>query len=354
MTHSPRRPLRAVKANSATKHTPQRLADCLMAPLDSAAKGLFWRDPKKATSECFGLSLRPARNLGDRRASGGWCDGLSFTKCGVILYAPTPLSRRENFTIAHELGHHLLDANDDDDFWDWLGDHPNPGHFKEETCDAIASRLLLPRDRLSTMLIGRRPGGTDILKLYRNFQASREACAIAIAERIGCDGFVLLAKADASKVTFASRLGEFRPSPWRDDPIPQTHSLRSLQAGSTQVHESWWPKGNGERVRYYQNAVRDEGDWIYAVFAVNDLWNAAKLHLPASEPTPIKRFQIVCSCGYQRSTTEFPCPKCHKAPCPKCGCDCDRRARLPTGTCDSCLMIVRNHLLVEGLCDGCR
>ena len=322
--------------------------------MGTATREALSADPKSSIVQHFGLSLQQASTLGKRRGAGGWCDGLSFTEEGVVLYAPTPWSRRENFTIAHELGHHLTDADEDDDLWDWLGDHPGRGKFIEDTCDAIASRLLLPREVVTSVLDEHRASGSAVHGLYVTSNASREVCAIAVAERIGCDGFALLAKIDTATVTFASRFGETTPSPWRDDALPESHPLRDLQAGQPQVRESWWPNRHNERRRYYHHAVRDQNDWVYAVFAVNDLWGAAHLHLPEPERLPPRRFQVNCSCGYRGTTTDFPCPVCRKAPCPTCGCDCDRKARLPTGQCRHCFRVVRSHLLVEGLCDDCR
>ncbi len=345
---------RMVTPDPARRYSPQRWADRLVASLDATTRELVSRDPKEATISCFGLSLREAPALTERRGAGGWCDGLSFIEEGVLLYAPTPGSRRENFTIGHEIGHHLTDADEDDDLWDWLGDHAERGAFIEHTCDAIASRLLLPRDRLSATLADRRPSGSALHELFTSSKASREVCAIAIAERIGCDGFVLLAKADTATVTFASRFGETRPTPWRNDPLPSAHPLRALGPTEIQVKESWWPNSRNERRRYYHHAIRDENNWIYAVFAVNDLWNASCLHLPEPEPAALRRFQVNCPCGYRGTTTEFPCSACHKAPCPTCGCDCERKARLPTGRCQSCSKVVRSHLIVDGLCDDCR
>jgi hypothetical protein len=124
---------RMVTRDPARRYSPQRWAERLVASLDATTRELVSRDPKEATFSCFRLSLREAPALAERRGAGGWCDGLSFTEEGVLLYAPTPRSRRENFTVAHEIGHHLTDADEDDDLWDWLGDHPERGEFIEHT-----------------------------------------------------------------------------------------------------------------------------------------------------------------------------------------------------------------------------
>jgi hypothetical protein len=190
--------------------------------------------------------------------------------------------------------------------------------------------------------------------LVQQSEASREVCAIAVAERIGCEGFVLLAKADTMTLTFASRFGDTRPRPWRGDPIPGAHPLRRLQPGGTDKGGSWWPgRVSGQRT-FYHHAHRDHDGWIYAVFAENDLWEAVRFHVPAAKAQPLRTFDIYCPCGHRGTTTEFPCSVCRKAPCPNCGCECDRKAKLPSNICQGCFQRLAAHLLIDGSCEVCR
>lgn len=59
----------------------------------------------------FGLLVAPSDAFAQRGA-GGWCDGVSIIDAGMILYRPTD-SRRENFTLMHELAHHLIATNEE-------------------------------------------------------------------------------------------------------------------------------------------------------------------------------------------------------------------------------------------------
>jgi Zn-dependent peptidase ImmA (M78 family) len=102
----------------------------------------------------FGLRVREQDLLAQHRDAGGWCDGISFLDDGVVLYAPSPNSRRENFTLTHELGHKL--AEEDDDALDWLANRDHPERDLERLCDLIAARLLLP-DTLIAQILDRRP-----------------------------------------------------------------------------------------------------------------------------------------------------------------------------------------------------
>ena len=186
-------------------------------------------DPKRALTERFGLRVREQAELAQRRDAGGWCDGISFLDDGVILYAPSPFSRRENFTLTHELGHKLTE--EDDDTLDWLADRDQPGRDLEQLCDLIAARLLLPETLITQVLNRRAPEAAHIRALYEASAASEVVCAIALAQRLPCQGAVVIMDIGSSTVSYASvaspeddgwplaypwpRAGNPRPSPAR-------------------------------------------------------------------------------------------------------------------------------------------
>lgn len=96
------------------------------------------------------LTVRAVEHLARSRDGGGACDGVSFLQGGVILYAPTPASRRENFTLAHELGHWLAERAPD--IYDWIADQDEPGRLLETVCDPIAQQLLLPESAATAVI----------------------------------------------------------------------------------------------------------------------------------------------------------------------------------------------------------
>lgn len=126
--------------------------DAALATLSPQVRSQFFTDPASTLRDAVGLKVEQASHLTERRNDGGACDGLSFLKDDVILYAPTPYSRRENFTLAHELGHWLVERTPD--VFDWLVDQPDPGKALETVCDAIAQRLLLAGDTIDAVLQG--------------------------------------------------------------------------------------------------------------------------------------------------------------------------------------------------------
>ena len=307
-------------------------------------------NPHDAARQRFGLLVEPSVAFA-QRGEGGWCDGASITRAGVILYRPTP-GRRENFTIAHEIGHHLI--ADDDDCPSWVADQDDPGHVQEEICDLIAALLLLPDELLANSLAGERPSAEAVARLYNASAASRTACAVAIANRLPCDGFVLLSEPGSGVVFAGARARDTRPYAWKDNPIPPAHPLRRDEPPAKA--KAWWPKPSGERRTFYMTTADVDG-YLCAVFAENDLWGVEKLHF--NEPADLDRGNdqtITCPCGYNGRTRMHPCPTCGIPECPKCReCECARRRRREaTSMCTNCFNTVRAHLLVDGICDNCR
>jgi hypothetical protein len=142
-------------------------------------------------------------------------------------------------------------------------------------------------------------------------------------------------------------------------PLPTGHPLRSMRGGEIQAIESWWPDLAGTHHRYYQHAFCAT-PWTYSVFAENDLWDVARLHLPQEErPTASgDRVDFECpSCGLKRRTKTFRCNSCGGPACPACEyCrPCDQKVNLKRGICKDCTRSVLIHLLnAEGYCPDCQ
>lgn len=307
------------------------------------------RDLSDAIRTHFGLRVQPAETFGER-GDGGWCDGVSIMESGVILYRPTA-SRRENFTLMHELGHHIIDNNVK--CLSWIADQPDPNRVLEQVCDQIAAHLLITTADLDTALAGGPPDASAVLGLFAGTEASRSACAIAVARKLPCDGFVVLVEEGTAEVFFASRARDTRPYAWRGDKIPAGHPLcQELPPARTLA---WWQNPTGvERRPYYMSTATDSG-WTVAVFAENDLFGVTDLHLPqqVGEDRGYDG-QVTCPCGFSGPSRWWPCKECGQSQCPKCGnCACARRARQRVA-CEGCFVSVLPHLLEDGICDACR
>jgi hypothetical protein len=325
----------------------------LVDELDSTVCASIAANPIPAIRDELGFKVVASQHLADRRGDGGWCDGHSFTEEGVILYRPTG-SRRENFTVTHELGHVLIDGETDEDILVWSADLPDGS--LELVCDQIASRLLLPSDMVTSALDGKHPSGPGAVALFRDSQASRRAVAVRLAQLLPCEGFVVLAVDGV--VEFAARQGDTRPYAWEKDVVPPGHPLAAVGDGEVAVAETGWAGPNRTTRRYYMSAEGD-GEWTFAVFAERDLYGAVALHLPEEERTrsSVETRDFRCpSCGYSGKLRTWSCNTCGVRACPRCSkCGCSRKEEsLKRAMCSNCTKFVRGDLLVGGLCDECR
>jgi hypothetical protein len=297
----------------------------------------------------FGLTVTAAEAF-DIRGAGGWCDGVSVIDSGLILYRPTP-SRRENFTLMHELGHHLVAQ--DIDCLSWLADQPEPARALEQLCDQIAADLLVHPADVAAALAGGPPDAAAAVALFAATEASRSACAIALTRKLPCDGFVVLIEEGGDEVFFAARARDTRPYAWRGDSLPAGHPLRQTPPPAHAL--AWWPDPTGRERREYFMSCTSAGGWRIAVFAENNLFGVPGFHIPqVVQQDRGYDGSITCPCGNSGKTRWWPCARCGVPQCPRCGdCQCSRedRTRIP---CSVCFNSVLPHLLIDGVCIDCR
>lgn len=331
--------------------TVTRWATHIVHMLDSAVRDHLAQQPAAAITRHFQLTVMASASLAER-GDRGWCDGISITQGGIIIYRATA-SRREGFTLLHELAHHLIEL--DEDCLSWLADQPDPQHVIEQICDHVAAQLLVPAAAVDSALDGGPPSASALLRLFEATNASRSACAVALARKLPCDGFVLLVEEGSEEVFFGARTRETRPYGWRGDRIPADHPLARDFPPDRAL--TWWPRPAGNvRREYFMSADTFEG-WVVAVFAENNLWGVPGFHLPqVVEEDKGNDAPISCRrCGFNGRSRMWPCRECSVPECPRCRqCDCARRAEQEVMCRGECFTRYRAHLLVDGLCEGCR
>lgn len=310
-------------------------------------------DPLAALTTC-GLAVRAVPGLQHRRGSGGACDGVSFREHGVVLYASSPHSRRENFTLVHELVHHITDT--DDELLDWLADLPDASLETEALCDAAAQRLLLPDSIIDTVVGGDPSSAAHLRQLYDSSAASEPVCAIALSARLPCQGAVLISDLGGGTVSYSSvhapdNEGWPRVFPWPGRELPTGHPLRSMAAGQTRRLRSFWQAPWGDRQDFYLDAVAGTRR-VHTVLAVYDLWQVSSFHVgdrPESADRPQR--ELTCPCGYVGTVTGFPCPDCHQPFCPRCRECRHQRQERELVQCQECFSAVKPSQLRD---DGAR
>ncbi|GAA1292177.1 hypothetical protein GCM10009634_45010 [Saccharothrix xinjiangensis] len=301
----------------------------------------------------MGLHVRSVPALRFNRGAGGWCDGLSFTEYGTILYARTADSRRENFTLLHEYAHRLV--MEDAEVLVWLADQDQRDKALERLCDEIAGMLLVP-EHVVDRIVGHGPvTGQHLLDLSNQTSASQMACAVALARRLTCTGAIMLTDRSTNKVVYAALVDSPVVYPSRNQAIPTDHPLSRIAPRQQICRESFWSTPWGARHPYYLNATAREKR-TYGVLAERDLWNCEALHLntPGFGDDGRPCTTLTCPCGFDGSVTGWPCPQCSKPYCPRCNrCDCERREALE-GRCTKCFLHLPRRSLVNGVCSDCR
>jgi hypothetical protein len=307
--------------------------------------------------ESLGLTASPTDSLPDQRGEGGWCDGVSFLDDGVILYRPSPNSRRENFTVAHEVAHWLID--NDDDAASWVADCDDAGRILEQLCDYIAGQLLIPDDVIAAVVGDQPVGAAHLRALHDATQASEPACAIALARQLPGVGAVIIIDRLAAVVKYASVSwndfdGKPVAYPWPGQSLPDGHLLRRMEADSTRADRSWWATPWGERHDYYLDAVAG-ANRIHAIFSEIDLWNVQTIHFDKPERQPGRPTRdLSCPCGFSGSATGYPHDTCREPFCPKCGsCGCERRTSKHR-PCKRCTVHTPPIDLIDDVCSMCR
>lgn len=329
-----------------------RLAVGLLKP-EVAAR--FAQSPILAIEGDLGLTAQAVDHLTESRKEGGLCDGMSFLSDNVILYRDTG-NRRQNFTLAHELAHWLVDQLDE--VYDWLAEQNEAAKILETLCDRIAQELLIPNNTIAGVLQGNALSARGLVDLIAASRASRPACAIALSARMPQAGAVVIIDRYTQAVTFSSvRLDPERgwPSgvPWTGQTIPAGHPLAGLTDDGSLRRRSYWPTPWGVRHDYYVDAISD-GRHIFAVFAVHDLWGAESLHLDAPQMFDERPTGEIRCCNQTRTVRGYPCGECGRQFCPVCArCLCDQRAAREVA-CAGCFMSLQSNLVVDGLCIECR
>lgn len=320
--------------------------------IPDAQRAAIAADPV-AGIEALGYTVVAEPALTSKRGSGGWCDGLSFAEHNTVMYTPTAGSKRENFTLLHEVGHILVE--NDDDALVWLADRDDSAVELERLCEEIAAALVVPEELVDN-IVGTGPlTANDLKALVARAAASGPACAIAISSRLSSGAVVIIDRA-SDRVIHSSLRGEDLTSyPWKGNDVPTGHPLRELEPLTTILTKSFWTDTWGRRQDYYLSAVATEKR-VYAIFSVLDLWGMDRFHGGQAPPeklnAPVRA--VRCHCGYSGAAPGWPCQVCSHQYCPRCGdCDCQRRERAQQ-SCSRCYCKAPPRDLEAGVCSNCR
>jgi hypothetical protein len=297
-------------------------------------------DAEGALTEMLGIRVAPVPQLRDSRGAGGWCDGLSLTTDQVICYAPSPGSRRQNFTLLHELGH--LRVNEDDDALDWLADRANPSNDLERLCDEIAAEILLPAPTITRILAGNAPTPAHLLQLYKASHASEEVCAITLAAHLPARGAIALIQRRTATVAFVAGSGWPPLSIRRGLAVPPRHPLRDLGTGqrwsgwtTPDLHLAFTESPStanrlplSSEILLKAQAEAGPRRITAVLLDIAKSGQTADVHAPGKAESDRSRTDtragLICpTCRHIAARDHYPCEECGVPPCPACGrCRC--------------------------------
>lgn len=271
-------------------------------------------------------------------------DNLVNTGCGgggyyrsspPAIHLHPATSRRDNFTLLHELGHHLqqthcqwgyalIDMND----WDRR-------KIEEAVCDQIAAQILLPvtdADRHATY-----SHPADVMAgLFARSEASRSATVQRVREMLPADSRWILAVADLNGAVVTSG------TTYSDPPPPKHLVQEGFRRVAAEARESAVRREFHEGLEYRTGAVLD-GLRVEAVLDHEDRYVFLALRPTSASGSGVWTYPSrecsnpVCEASFQAQQSSGRCENCQDFVCPRCDrCTCTAPQR-PT-TCTTCFM----------------
>jgi Zn-dependent peptidase ImmA (M78 family) len=134
-------------------------------------------------------------DLGDK-------DGAYDPERNVVFLSKKSSPERQRFTMAHEVTHFLILA--DDDFLSDLHDAYEGEHLEENIevlCNIGASEILVPRAELQRLLARYGQSARALAKIVQTFGVSRPAACVALVEQMQDTAIVAICRAKGKTQT---------------------------------------------------------------------------------------------------------------------------------------------------------
>lgn len=256
-----------------------------------------------------------------------------------IVLGQSASPRRRLFSLGHEFAHHLIDQ--DSIVSDVLFKAGRRSATLEEAiCDAFAARLLVSDKALDVALGDGGVTASSMIKLFDASNASREACAVALAQRLECEGHIVILEAEAAgdgserfSARFCARSQNALPvarGSVQDDPLLRS----SFRSG----------RGRGyARLRYASGSLSDEyhcdavlaAGYVYAVLvSESPPWGGLSVRSGWGAGYETAWCE---HCSHEFRPTGPKCVSCQEFLCHTCRrCACIAAAPPSARVCESC------------------
>jgi len=300
---------------------------------------LRFGEPQKAIERHFAplkaRSLPRANFVNDMCSTDGWYvagdEGQPW-----IFFSVGQSERRARFTIAHELGHHLLVTSGSallDDL-DELTESVNElTALEESVCHQFAGALLIPDSDLVEVVGNSQILPGHLLELWRHGTASLEAVAVRVAGMMTFSGAVVIMDNDSTVGFCASsqKLGQ----PWwrRGSSVDPAGPLSRTTTSEIQATIETYRYGLAHSSQLYCDTLPVNGKFGIAVLSDQPSTNSSKV-LVELQPRWRDEVQFCEWCITEERDVGW-CDDCKGQRCRRCDrCGCIAPANDPV--CPSC------------------
>ena len=271
----------------------------------------------------------------------------------TLIVTQSMSRRRQQFTLLHELGHHIQKNNLA------LGtavvEHRQPEAFEDAACDAFAARVLLPDDLVHEHSTVRGPTVQTALDLFTTSNASRAAICVRLAGQLQSSGVVAVLD-EGGAVTFAAARGGLFPpargSTQGANPLVAAamSSLDKTRLFTRDDAVIWYRDGHSSERLYGQAAWAGDRLFVMMVeFAAP--WLSFSPPREGTGQQTALRWEQCEHCGrtFRIGTT---CTLCGQPRCPAGHCGCTSRNFL---TCTDCHLEKHRSQFTPGstICTDC-
>lgn len=314
------------------------------------ATELLRREPLEKLQGWDGVSVQLVAEVvsdADCSVAGGYRADLDPP---TIVVARSASVRRQHFTALHELGHHIQRNNYD--LLDALRRSADPDALEEAACDAFAARVLLPEDVIAPAIGVRGPTADDIVTLFHSSHASRAACCVRAAEKLGSPGAIFLVDSDGT-VNFAIGHGMAPPAKGTDQSGTPLISRAMRAQGSAQCDTFIRYRDGSTSDRLYGDCAEIDGFLVAVAVLDRPPWRS---FAPPRTDTGTRAMPRWWTCEYCQDSFETftaqRCQRCQQPRCPAGHCACTTRSEQ---VCTSCWMSKHASQFPPGsrLCQEC-
>lgn len=292
-------------------------------------------DPWAAIPSIHGLTIDIVSSI-----PGGGCsiDGRYDRDAGRVEVVDRSSGRRMSFTLLHELGHHLLQT-DDDCVGHLLEVRQARQHAAEEDiADAFAAEILIPSAVADEVLGDSIIRASRVAALFERCPASRSACAVRAAHACRGNGYVMVSA--GAEVIHAATFGDRWQYPIRRgtrQPDTSAIVMASQRASYRSQGRPHFPSGATTPTDYNLDAVTIDG-FTFAIFSDKPFTNEWETPAPRQRE-PQEGPEVTCTDCCEIGPSWRRCERCDAYACAACG------------SCPKCSF--KKAKVKDKLCPGC-